>query len=79
MNQQGQQASQIGADQALNNQVINIDQSLLQNPGGLPVSLSITDAFGNIADGNLAAQVSILEAYPRWFTLTVYLTTRTSN
>ena len=43
-------------DQALNNQVINIDQSALQQ-GMLPISLSITDSYGNLADNNLAAQV----------------------
>jgi hypothetical protein len=43
-------------EQALTNQVINIDQSVLQQ-GVLPISLSITDSYGNLADNTLAAQV----------------------
>jgi len=39
------------------NQVINIDQTLLQTPGVVPLSLSITDMFGNAASNDIAMQV----------------------
>ena len=39
--------------------MINIDQSMLQAGSILPVSLSITDGFGNLSEGGLAAQVGI--------------------
>lgn len=38
-------------------QVISIDQSLLQTPGVMPLSLSITDMFGNAASNDIAMQV----------------------
>jgi len=38
-------------------QVINIDQALLQTQGVVPLSLSITDMFGNAASNDVAMQV----------------------
>ncbi|KAK2145274.1 hypothetical protein LSH36_690g00008 [Paralvinella palmiformis] len=43
-------------DQTLGNQVISIDQSVLQQ-GVLPISLSITDGYGNLNDNNATTQV----------------------
>jgi len=39
------------------NQVISIDQTLLQTQGVVPLSLSITDMFGNAASNDIAMQV----------------------
>ena len=37
--------------------MLQVDNPVIQGQGVLPVSLSITDPFGNVADPNLAAQV----------------------